>query len=585
MADPAPEATVAPVIPAETERPEDIKPFRSKLVDSMTAILFGKEANSEEAQKLHKLRMEKGGEIVFKEGSLQALGGNPDFGPMVELVQRARENNVIDDVRVALIRDDILSLLRMTRGGATLNSDEDKNLIDFLGLSNDLGESKVEVIKQDDEAELTHFAQIFGRSEQLVYLLANQLGQSGNEAELARKLQTGDLGGEKVQETLVKMINNPQFQGVLSRVLGKIAVPPHLMPILGTPNASQYLMAKNEDGSYRYERYFTVNDETGEIKSKNLVLIGQQEFQQYFQKIDEALGEAVADFYNETLLKGGKRTLELAAAQDKGKKEANVNRKDKAKELFKRFYKYALFAYKDNGETKGFNDKFMLEMVKTMKSSTPAEAMRVILRNIEATSMGRAMPRGYDDELDKALKDFGVDGTNSFDQLIDEMKDADLDAIATEAVPQVLGWAFMRPDYWKRMDFTEGQAVGLAKIYGGGEKGEDFINKVMKVRKDSKEDTQDVIKALGPNKEIDADTLMSGSEKIKQKVAKMLFGKDVRGGMKRLFIVLATLGLSDLFGVTGFLAKVVGGGAGARFAVGGAMAGGALAGANKLPGG
>jgi len=568
-------------VPRTEATPELTTPFKSQLVESMAAILFGKEAASEKARELHKLRMEKGGEIAFKADSLQPLGGNPDFGYMIEMAQRAREAGVIDSAHEALIRDNILLLLRMTRGGATLNPDKDAALIKFLGWSGTAEKGEVKAIDATDDAELMHFAKIFGRSEQLVYLLANQLGQSGNEVELARNLQVGDLKGEQVKETLVKIIQNPQLQGVLSRVLDEInrEAPEYLVPLLGTE------LARGMGSDFI--KYLKESEGAKTVSSSNLEILKQKPFQQYFQKIDEALGEAVADFYNETLLKGGKRTLELASSQDKGKKEANVNRKDKANNLFKRFFKYALFTYKENGESKSFNDKFMLEMVRVLKSSTPAEAMRVILRNIESTSIGRTMPKGYGDEIDKALKDFGVDATNSFDLLVDEMRDADLDAIAAEAVPQVLGWAFMRPDYWKRMDFTEAQAVGLARIYGG-EQGVQFIEKVMEKRKLSKKEAQKVIEMLGPDKTIDADTLMSGPEKIKKKIAKILFGKDVKGGIKRLFFVFATLGLSDLFGVTGTLAHLIGGArhaAAAGLGINTVLTGGALAGANKAPGG
>lgn len=568
----------APPVPAPIEAaPIENIPFKSQLVEAMDAVLFGAEASSLEAQKLHKLRMEKGGEVVFKEGRLQALGGSPDFAYMIEMVNEAKKSGLINEVQSRFIFDKISFYLKMARGGSTIDPVKDKAIAELFNLDPTTNELRIDSI-QGWDLELQEFSQIFGRSEQLVYIIANQMGRSGQEVELARQLQKGEIDQE-TQEVLLKIIHNPQFVGALARVIDKV-----------NSTAPEYLFSAAQMQNLNidqdtYNKMF-IADETGRrlLNPVYFSTIGQKGFQMYFQKIDEALGTAVADFYNDALFQGGKRTLELAAAQDKSKKEAVVGRKDKAQALFDRFFKYALFTYKENGQTKGFNDKLMVDLVRTLKSTTPAEAMRVILRHIESTSIGRSMPRGYDDELDKALKDFGVDNTNSFDHLIDEMKDADLETVAAGAIPQVLGWAFIRPDYWKRMDFTEAQAVELARIYGG-EKGKDFIDKVLKVRTDSKTDMQKVINALGLKEEIGADSLMSGSEKIKQKVAKILFGKDVRGGMKRLFIVLATLGLSDLFGVTGFLAKVIGGGAGTRLAVGGAMAGGAMAGANKLPGG
>jgi len=304
----------------------------------------------------------------------------------------------------------------------------------------------------------------------------------------------------------------------------------------------------------KYEEYQKVNNaiqgiETNLVEtSKDMSEVSRLESEKskysdvYKRKMEVALSEEMKRYWNEVSLTNASKAAEAQAAIKGEEKEESdkleKKRVDIAGDLLNRFTQLSYLKYQ-GGEAKGWDDAAIKQFVKKdMLSRSPKQLSRDILDRI-IRNRGQ-LPRSYGKEIDAMLKEMGV-GTGTppatTRDILNSIDASNYQKWAKEKVPDVLGYGWARGYYFDRLKLKPAQAEFMQRAYGG-EEGVDFFADALAAKVKYADDAEALLGA----------DFMDAGVVSREKIKKMLFGKDWTEGSKKLMKAVAYTGAAFVLG-------------------------------------
>lgn len=258
----------------------------------------------------------------------------------------------------------------------------------------------------------------------------------------------------------------------------------------------------------------------------------------YKRKMELALSEEMKRYWNDIVLTNASTAAE-AQAQKKAEEDKKIaDHKEKqvklAKDVLDNYLQLSFLKYK-GGKAVGWDDAALKQFVKNdMLSRSPEQLAKDMFNRINMNKM--SMPKDYAIEMKRVLKEMGVgegDPPLSMKDMMNQIGRDEWRKWAEEKIPDVLGYAWARGYYFDRLNLKPAQAEFLQRAYK-----EDFFANALEAKS----------KYAGEAETLMGGEFMDGGVVNREKIKKILFGKDWTEGFKKLMKGIAYAGAGYVLG-------------------------------------